>query len=92
MHAGVLTMRVFYFEKKEEGAFLPPDAYPQEAMLAVGTHDLPTLAAYWSSADLALRKSSKTSSAIHGPGMGTAHVDHQKDVIGLVFSQRCQAT
>jgi hypothetical protein len=33
-------------------------------------------------------KSSTTSSAIHGPGMDTAHVDHQKDVIGLVFSQR----
>ena len=27
-------------------------------------------------------------SAIHGPGMDTAHVDYQKDVIGLVFSQR----
>jgi hypothetical protein len=35
-----------------------------------------------------VRKSSKASNAIHGPSTGTAHVDHQKDVIGLVFSQR----
>jgi hypothetical protein len=51
----------------------------QRLALAIGNERL-------ISADLALRKSSETSSAIHGPGMGTVHVDHQKDVAG--FGQR----
>jgi (1->4)-alpha-D-glucan 1-alpha-D-glucosylmutase len=53
--AGILSMRVFYFEKHDEHTFRPPEWYPTESMITVGTHDLPTLAAYWSGADIALR-------------------------------------
>jgi (1->4)-alpha-D-glucan 1-alpha-D-glucosylmutase len=53
--AGILSTRLFYFEKTHDGAFKPPEAYPEDAMIAIGTHDLPTFAAYWSGADHALR-------------------------------------
>ncbi len=55
VEAGILSYRLLYFEKDSETSCRPPERYPREALVAVGTHDLPTLAAYWSASDLALR-------------------------------------
>jgi 4-alpha-glucanotransferase len=45
--AGILSYRLFYFERDGNGRFLPPDGYPVEALVAATTHDLPTLAGFW---------------------------------------------
>ncbi len=52
---GIFSYRLLYFEREPEGAFHPPDAYPRQALAAVGTHDLPTLPGYWDGADIALK-------------------------------------
>ncbi len=52
---GVLAYRVFYFSRDGDGAFLPPSAYPAQALVAVTTHDLPTLPGWWLGRDLAVR-------------------------------------
>lgn len=52
---GVLSIRLLPFERSGDGAFKPPAAYPRQAVVAVGSHDLPTLAGYWSEHDLAVR-------------------------------------
>ena len=52
---GVLSYRLMYFERQEGGDFLAPGRYPEEALVAAGTHDLPTLAGFWRGADLDLR-------------------------------------
>lgn len=52
--AGILSYRLFYFEKTD-GSFSRPEQYPSEALVAVGTHDLPTLSSFWQGADIALR-------------------------------------
>lgn len=50
---GMLSYRLFYFERDwERGTFLPPEKYPELALAAVTTHDLPTLAGYWSGHDI----------------------------------------
>ncbi|MBS0340669.1 MAG: malto-oligosyltrehalose synthase [Proteobacteria bacterium] len=49
---GVLSYRLLYFQRDEQGAYLPPQDYPREAMVALSTHDLPTLAGWWSAADI----------------------------------------
>jgi 4-alpha-glucanotransferase len=54
--AGVLSFRVFYFERDGHGRFLPPEAYPPRAMATVTTHDLPTLAGFWQGHDIALKQ------------------------------------
>ncbi|MGH8508573.1 MAG: malto-oligosyltrehalose synthase [Gammaproteobacteria bacterium] len=54
-HLGVLSYRLLYFEKDEGGDFRPPHEYPAQALVAVGTHDLPTLAGYWQGHDLRMR-------------------------------------
>ncbi len=52
---GVLTYRPFFFERSEEGAFKPPPDYPRQALVAVSTHDLPTLRGFWKGLDLDTR-------------------------------------
>ncbi len=53
---GIFSYRLFYFEKKESGEFKDPGEYPEWALAAVSTHDLPTLAGFWSSGDIRLRR------------------------------------
>jgi len=52
---GVLSYRVMYFEKQDDGRFTAPDEYPAQALAAVSTHDLPTLAGFWEDVDLEVR-------------------------------------
>jgi 4-alpha-glucanotransferase len=53
--AGIFSYRVLYFEKDEDGAFIPPEAYPELALATISTHDLATLAGWWKAADIHLR-------------------------------------
>jgi 4-alpha-glucanotransferase len=53
--AGVLSYRVFYFERTETGAWKPPGMYPGQSLAVVTTHDLPTLSGYWEGADIQTR-------------------------------------
>lgn len=49
---GVLSYRLFYFERSQSGDFLPPAQFPTQALVALTTHDLPTLAGFWSGQDI----------------------------------------
>ncbi|HKH20976.1 MAG TPA: malto-oligosyltrehalose synthase, partial [Gammaproteobacteria bacterium] len=53
---GVLSYRVMYFEKRDDGSFQKPENYPVQALAAVSTHDLPTLAGFWEGLDLTVRQ------------------------------------
>ena len=54
--AGILSYRVFIFERQPSGEFKSPAEYPADALVTAVTHDLPTLAGYWEGCDLALRQ------------------------------------
>jgi 4-alpha-glucanotransferase len=51
----ILSMRLLYFEREDDGAFRPAQSYPELAQVAVGTHDLPTLPGYWRDHDIDVR-------------------------------------
>ena len=51
----ILSYRLLYFERAGNGAFCPPQRYPEHALAAIGTHDLPTLRGFWLGHDLDLR-------------------------------------
>ena len=53
--AGVLSYRVLLFEKEPDGGFKAPAAYPEQALAAASTHDLPTLRSFWRGHDLDVR-------------------------------------
>ncbi|MBV8550464.1 MAG: 4-alpha-glucanotransferase [Acidobacteriaceae bacterium] len=54
---GILSYRVFYFEKDKQGAnFKHGWEYPRQALVSSTTHDLPTLAGFWTNRDIEARK------------------------------------
>ncbi len=53
---GILSYRLFYFEKNSGGEFRRYDEYPVQALVSSTTHDLPTLAGYWVCADIDARR------------------------------------
>ena len=48
----MLGMRVLWFERAADGGFIGARDYPPNAVAMTGTHDTPTLAGWWSGADL----------------------------------------
>ena len=44
--AGIPGMRLLRFERRADGVFVAPQDYPREALAALGTHDMPTLAGW----------------------------------------------
>ncbi|AUW58422.1 4-alpha-glucanotransferase [Sphingobium sp. SCG-1] len=48
----MLGMRVLWFERDKEGSFVPPSSWPGDAAAMTGTHDLPTVAGWWSGRDI----------------------------------------
>ena len=56
---GVLSYRVLYFSKNwhSDHSFVSPGDLPDQALVTVTTHDLPTFAGYWCGRDLELRES-----------------------------------
>jgi (1->4)-alpha-D-glucan 1-alpha-D-glucosylmutase len=53
---GALSSQPLYFAHDEKGEFKPPSAYPRDAVVSVGTHDLATLKGFWVGADIDARE------------------------------------
>jgi 4-alpha-glucanotransferase len=51
----IQSYRVLFFEKRRDGGFRRPTAWPRRALACVGTHDLPTLRGWWMGHDLSWR-------------------------------------
>jgi 4-alpha-glucanotransferase len=51
---GILSYRLLYFERKN-GSFKLPEEYPAQALAASTTHDLATIAGFWTGADIEAR-------------------------------------
>lgn len=68
---GVLSYRLFYFERSQNGDFKPPREYIEAATVAVTTHDLATLAGFWTGQDLTEK---------HGLGLFPSEEMYQRQV------------
>jgi len=53
--AGVHGMRVLWFERNSNGGFNPPRGWDRSAVAMTSTHDLPTVAGWWSGTDIVAR-------------------------------------
>ena len=65
--ADVLSYRVLWFER-ESLNFTPPSRYPAKAVTSISTHDLPTIAGWWSSSDITEKRALgllTTEAAVH---------------------------
>jgi 4-alpha-glucanotransferase len=54
--SGLLSYRLFWFEKHPDGTFRKPGEYPAQAAASTTTHDLPTLAGFAAARDIEARK------------------------------------
>ncbi|MFN9085885.1 MAG: 4-alpha-glucanotransferase [Acidobacteriota bacterium] len=52
----ILSYRLLYFERHPGGAFKLPADYPPLAIVSSTTHDLPTLAGFWTGRDIEARR------------------------------------
>jgi 4-alpha-glucanotransferase len=52
----VYSYRLLLFERNNDGSFIPAEQYPDLALAATGTHDLPPLLGWLAGADIALRQ------------------------------------
>jgi 4-alpha-glucanotransferase len=53
---GVLSYRLFYFEKRKDLSFKSSEEYPFLALVSSTTHDLPTIAGFWTFRDIEARR------------------------------------
>lgn len=60
--ARILSYKVFYFEKDSSGRFHRPEEYARQSLVASTTHDLPTLAGFWTGRDIEARRQAGLSS------------------------------
>jgi 4-alpha-glucanotransferase len=52
---GIFSYRLLYFERDDGGNFKLPQAYPEQALVSISTHDLPTFEGFWNGSDLEIR-------------------------------------
>ena len=53
--AGILGMKVLWFEQEQNGHFRAPRHWPRNATAMTTTHDLPTVAGWWQGRDITWR-------------------------------------
>jgi 4-alpha-glucanotransferase len=53
--AGILGMKVLWFEQEQDGHFRAPRHWPRNATAMTTTHDLPTVAGWWQGRDITWR-------------------------------------
>jgi 4-alpha-glucanotransferase len=53
---GILSYRLLYFERKPNGEYKRPEEYPRQALVSSTTHDLPTIAGFWTNQDIESRR------------------------------------
>jgi 4-alpha-glucanotransferase len=80
--ARVLSYRVFYFERWRDGAWKSPGDYPAQSLAVATTHDLPTLAGFWSGEDLQVR--SGLSAFSDDAACRQAWEERQRDKAGIL--------
>jgi 4-alpha-glucanotransferase len=84
---GVLSYRLFYFEKNPRGEFKRPAEYERQALVSSTTHDLPTLAGFWIGADLAVRRAAGLLDEEGWRRQTEARAEEKRKMLDVLFEQ-----
>ena len=97
MDKGIFSSRLLYFEPRWRGKLLPGHVYPQSVLVSITTHDLPTLAGFWSSRDVDLRMEIGLLDGMSGEKFKQDRIRHKARIIerlvqdGLLANQAAQS-
>jgi 4-alpha-glucanotransferase len=83
---GILSYRLFYFEKGWDGEPKRPCDYARQALVSSTTHDLPTLAGFWAGKDIETRRAAGLlpEPALHRRQLEERHADKAKLLNALI--------
>lgn len=84
---GMLSYRLFYFEKNREGRFKRPDEYPAQALVSSTTHDLPTIAGFWIGADIEARRAAGVIDEESMRAQWASRADEKQKMLDVLFEQ-----
>ena len=82
---GVLSYRLFYFEKDARGEFRRYREYPRQALVSSTTHDLPTLAGMWAGADLYARRAAGMLDQAAFEAQSRARMEEKQKMLDMLF-------
>jgi 4-alpha-glucanotransferase len=82
---GVLSYRLFYFEKDARGEFRRYREYPRQALVSSTTHDLPTLAGMWTGADLEARRAAGVLDQAAFEAQSRARLEEKQKMLDMLF-------
>jgi len=86
---GILSYRLFYFEKNGKGEFRRSEEYPSNALVSATTHDLPTLAGFWVGSDIEARyRAALIDEATYAAQLASRAQEKQK-MLDVLFAQGC---
>jgi 4-alpha-glucanotransferase len=88
---GILSYRLFYFEKNSDGQFRRYEEYPRQALVSSTTHDLPTLAGFWAGADIAARRDAGTIGEKEFQEQLAYRAAEKQKMLDLLFAQNLVA-
>jgi 4-alpha-glucanotransferase len=84
---GILSYRLFYFEKHTNGEFRRHEEYPRQALVSSTTHDLPTLAGFWVGADITARREAGTIGEKEFREQTAQRAGEKQKMLNLLFEQ-----
>jgi len=82
---GVLSYRLFYFEKDARGGFRRYPDYPRQALVSSTTHDLPTLAGFWIGADLDARRAAGMLDQAGFEAQSQSRLEEKQKMLDVLF-------
>ena len=85
---GILSYRLFYFEKNQRGGFRRNDEYPLQSLVSSTTHDLPTLAGFWIGADIEARRAAGVLDEGGVRAQFAARADEKQKMLDVLFELR----
>jgi len=80
----IQSYRVFFFEKRGDEFYTPPENYPREALACVSLHDLHTLAGWWSGHDIGVRQKIGLLADTEFPDAGAHRAHQRRRALGLL--------
>jgi 4-alpha-glucanotransferase len=84
---GILSYRLFYFEKNGHGGFRRHDEYPAQALVSSTTHDLPTIAGFWVGADIEARRAANAIDDEARRAQWQSREQEKQKMLDVLFSQ-----
>lgn len=86
--AKVFSNKVFYFEKDAGNQFRAPQEYDVHSLAMVNNHDVPTLASWWNSTDLELRRRlDLLEQGVNYKDVCQARAEEKMQVLGMLQTQ-----